>query len=111
MTVDTASGSLEFSGEHQSNAGHTFSPSLAAGETSRAVTDPTRLIDVEPAGDGYRPYDNVFTVAVFRGETDITANYNITYRYGKLTVLPRPRNSPGTGTTGNWTRRKKSRLF
>lgn len=80
VTVRTADGALVYNGEEQHL--EEFTVENGVGDTVR-VTRSAGLCDV---GSGR----NELTVGFYRGEKDISANYEISYEYGTLTIAPRP---------------------
>lgn len=91
ITVETGSEDFYYNGDFQFCNDYTISHYIADGQTSHVVeTTITKLKNVENMSDGnYKKYDNVFAIKIFSGQTDVTKNYNITYSYGKVSMLPK----------------------
>ena len=88
VTFVTEGFSWVYDGTAHSHGGHSVAQSseypLVDGHTSKAVGF-TYVTNVAESGR-----ENALTIGIFEGETDKSANYNITYEYGTLAVTPRP---------------------
>ncbi|MGN0813799.1 MAG: hypothetical protein ACI4MH_01030, partial [Candidatus Coproplasma sp.] len=84
VTVTTASNSWVYDGTAHSDGGHTVSDeyTLAEGHSTQSE-NLTQITDVGTA-------ENIFTVRVYDGETEVTQNYTVSYEYGTLEITPRP---------------------
>ena len=86
VTLRTESGEWVYDGKAHSQPLHAVAEGglpLIAGQTTRA----DRCAEITDAGS----VQNTLTVLIFAADgKDVTANYDITYEYGTLTVLPRP---------------------
>ncbi|MCQ2409008.1 MAG: hypothetical protein MJ068_00530 [Clostridia bacterium] len=84
LSVTTESKTFEYTGEELSWTGFsvTGGTSLASGETAEVVASSVSTIkNVSESGK-----DNQFEISVKKDSTDTTANYLISYTYGKLSV-------------------------
>ena len=86
VTVVTSDGKWMYDGEAHSQKGHYVSDDgeygLVEGHTT-VVSDSAAIKDVSVI-------DNVLVVGISAGDRDVTANYDISYIYGTLTVTARP---------------------
>ncbi len=81
VTVTTGSQEWEYDGEKHSNADITVD-GLVFGTISDERYDIKDMTDVGTM-------ENLFTVKIVNGTSDITENYNIVYKYGTLEITPR----------------------
>lgn len=80
ITVHTASADKVYDGTPLEKYDGYFADNLVAGHTLRHITD------VRVAITDYGTRTNEYTFTVQNGDTDVTANYQIGYDYGTLTV-------------------------
>ena len=86
LTVSTPDLTVEYSGQMQYTSQFTIeSGSLVSGQRAMPVhNSKTGFIDVTN-----RPTDNKIQLQIVSGSKDVTKNYDITYKFGSLTVKPR----------------------
>ncbi|MGN0813742.1 MAG: hypothetical protein ACI4MH_00745, partial [Candidatus Coproplasma sp.] len=85
IVIETSSNSWVYDGEAHSDGTH----GVAEGEYGLVVGHSTRTVELTQITD-VGTAENVLTVAVYDGETEVTQNYTITYRNGTLEITPRP---------------------